>query len=380
MWRALLVPALAARSAFSQGVSAPGADGKYTISAPGIKAQFIPYGATLTNLFVKDKSGKDVDVVLGYDVLDYYAKDPGHPVYNSIPGRYVNRIGHGQYSIDNVTYHTELNDGNNTLHSGTNNWSYRTWSVTQASETSITFSISDPSNSSLNLLGRVDASVTYSVSNSTWNIKMEAVSPDRKTPLMLTQHTYFNLDAYRNPDTDKIWNHTLYLPYSGRYLVADQGALPTGQIRAALAGSINDFASQPDLPLGHATGQPGFGGNCGADGACEGYNGYWIIDGAPQTDVVATLASPFSGIRADLRTDQAGLVIYSCNWFDGTAALKKTQGLSDRHTVSRSSCVAIEAQDWVDGINHPAWNRVNAQITGPGKTYSWESSWTFSIV
>lgn len=69
---------------------APGADGKYTISAPGIKAQvrnlkvttspgreltlqqFIDYGASLTNLFVKDKMGMDVDVVLGYDNISYY--------------------------------------------------------------------------------------------------------------------------------------------------------------------------------------------------------------------------------------------------------------------------------------------------------------------
>jgi galactose mutarotase-like enzyme len=36
--------------------------------------QFIPYGATLTNLFVKDKNGEDVDVVLGYDDVDYYRK------------------------------------------------------------------------------------------------------------------------------------------------------------------------------------------------------------------------------------------------------------------------------------------------------------------
>ena len=34
--------------------------------------QFIPYGASLTNLWVKDKSGKDVDVVLGYDDAAYY--------------------------------------------------------------------------------------------------------------------------------------------------------------------------------------------------------------------------------------------------------------------------------------------------------------------
>jgi aldose 1-epimerase len=31
----------------------PDAQGRYTIEAPGIRAQFIPYGATLTNLFVK---------------------------------------------------------------------------------------------------------------------------------------------------------------------------------------------------------------------------------------------------------------------------------------------------------------------------------------
>ena len=34
--------------------------------------QFIEYGATLTNLFVKDKNGNEVDVVLGYDDPDYY--------------------------------------------------------------------------------------------------------------------------------------------------------------------------------------------------------------------------------------------------------------------------------------------------------------------
>ena len=37
-----------------------------------LTCQFIPYGATLTNLFVKDKNGKDIDVVLGYDDVSYY--------------------------------------------------------------------------------------------------------------------------------------------------------------------------------------------------------------------------------------------------------------------------------------------------------------------
>ena len=44
-----------------------------------IQWQFIPYGATLTNLFVKDKNGEDVDVVLGYDDVEYYRKHPTPP-------------------------------------------------------------------------------------------------------------------------------------------------------------------------------------------------------------------------------------------------------------------------------------------------------------
>ncbi|KAK0611426.1 galactose mutarotase-like domain-containing protein [Immersiella caudata] len=376
---AFLIAALAEVSSVL-GAPAPAADGRYTISAPGIKASFIPYGATLTNLWVKDKNGKDIDVVLGYDDVDYYPKDPGHPVYNAIPGRYANRIGKATYTIDGVVYKTQDNDGGNTLHSGTNNWSFRFWNVTAVSADSITFSIHDPSNSSLGMIGAVDSSVTYSVTNNTWNIKITASSPEAKTPVLLTQHTYFNLDAYKNPATDLIWDHNLHLPYSKRYLEADQGALPTGKILTAAPGSINDFASKPDLLFGHSRNVTGFKGNCGADGVCEGYNGYWLIENAPKDAVVLTLSSAFSGVKADLRTDQPGVVLYSCSWMDGSAILKSTQGISPAQRVVKSSCVAIEAQDYPDGINRPEWGRVEEQLLGPGEKYNWESSWTFGLV
>jgi aldose 1-epimerase len=169
--------------------------------------------------------------------------------------------------------------------------------------------------------------------------------------LMLTQHAYFNLDAYKDPATAKIWNHTLHMPYSKRYLEGDDGALPTGKILTAAPDTINDFASKAGMRLGHAQNDPKFAGNCGAGGACEGYNGYWLIDDAPKDASVLTLASAFSGIKADLRTNQVGIVIYSCNWMDGSANLKSTQGTAEHKKVERSSCVAIEPHDYVDGIN-----------------------------
>lgn len=48
---------------------------KYEISANGINASFIPYGARLTNLFVHDKNGNCQDVVVGYDEGERYLED-----------------------------------------------------------------------------------------------------------------------------------------------------------------------------------------------------------------------------------------------------------------------------------------------------------------
>jgi hypothetical protein len=52
----IVLAASAARGALAHpGSPHPDAQGRYTIQAEGIRAQFIPYAATLTNLFVKGK-------------------------------------------------------------------------------------------------------------------------------------------------------------------------------------------------------------------------------------------------------------------------------------------------------------------------------------
>jgi len=56
-------------------VSAQSPFEKYTITAPGISASFIPYGARLTNLIVNDKNGNPQDVALGYDNGKQYLTD-----------------------------------------------------------------------------------------------------------------------------------------------------------------------------------------------------------------------------------------------------------------------------------------------------------------
>lgn len=48
---------------------------KYYLSAKGINATFIPYGARLTSLFVNDKNGNPQDVAVGYDEGSRYLED-----------------------------------------------------------------------------------------------------------------------------------------------------------------------------------------------------------------------------------------------------------------------------------------------------------------
>ena len=72
-----------------------------TLTAPdnSIKANFLSYGATLKNFWVKDKRGKYRDIVLGYDDKKKYETDPSHPYFGGIVGRYANRIKNGVYLV-----------------------------------------------------------------------------------------------------------------------------------------------------------------------------------------------------------------------------------------------------------------------------------------
>lgn len=90
--------------ALAQNSSDPSVFTKYTISAPGINASFIPYGATLTSLFVPDKDGNPQDIVLGYDTGAAYLHDTetNHTYFGAVVGRYANRIKNGTFIIQYV--------------------------------------------------------------------------------------------------------------------------------------------------------------------------------------------------------------------------------------------------------------------------------------
>ena len=101
----------------------------YTLKSDAIEARIMTYGGIVQSLKVPDKNGKSVDVVLGFDSLDGYTggPKPNPAFFGALIGRYANRIANAQFTLDGKTYHTPVNDGPNTLHSGPNGFDKKVW-------------------------------------------------------------------------------------------------------------------------------------------------------------------------------------------------------------------------------------------------------------
>ena len=361
---------------------------KFTISAPGINASFIPYGARITNLFVNDRNGDPQDVVLGYDNGTAYLNDTEtvHTYFGPVVGRYANRIKNGTFTVDGITSHIPENEnaGHDTLHGGNVGYDQRNWTVVEANTSSITFSLLDQGFEGFP--GTIITYATYTVSaGPQWTSRLVSIPLDESTPIMLANHVYWNLDAFTNPSDTTILNNTLYMPYSDRYIEIDNIEVPNGTI-GIVNNTFLDFTSPKQIgtDIDNAVNACGLG--------CTGYDNAFILDrprySAPEaTDIsVLTMSSNVTGIQLDIRTNQQSLQIYTCNNIALMANIpvKQNQQHSTNGsitTVPKYGCIVIETQQWIDGINNPQWGQDQYQIytvdSGPAVVFA---QYDFSII
>lgn len=357
----------------------------YTIKADNITATLIPYGARLTSLLVPDRHGKVQDVVVGYDDPKYYLHDSetNRTFFGAVVGRYANRIKNGTFSIDGHEYHIPENEhgGLDTLHGGFVGYDMRNWTVTSHTDSAITFTLFDKGFE--NFPGDVISHAIYSVSTkkSAENPKglpqlttqLVSMALTEKTPIMLANHVYWNLNAFKNPT---ILNDTsLQMPLSERFVAGDGILIPTGEISdvdTAFDGAL-DF-TEPKLigkDIDKTTGLCGTG--------CTGYDTCWIVDRpaayAAENSVVPVVrvASDKTGISLEIATNQAAMQVYTCNGQNGSIPTKDSQAKRNKADdgdagapyIEQYGCIVFETEDWIDGINNPQWGRRQYQIAGP---------------
>ncbi|KAJ8481383.1 hypothetical protein ONZ51_g6041 [Trametes cubensis] len=347
-----------------------------TLTAPdgSITAKFVSFGATMTELWVKDRDGNARDIILGYDDNTKLLTDPAHPVFNPIVGRYANRIKNGTFSIPisadpppdgpNV-YHIPTNDhdGQDTLHGGIYGWDRRNWTIVQKSKTSVTYLHIDDADEGFP--GTVTAYATHSVENGGVLHTQVHASATEKTPIMLTQHIYWNLDAFQG--SENILQHQLHVDGS-RVVAVDGDAIPTGPF-IDVEGTAYDFRTAQ--PIGARWNETV--GLCGP--GCQGYDNCWIYDKSEEEVPGLTLWSDLSGIRLDVTTNNPAVQVYTAYWLD-TPRKQVHGGPSLNYT--KWSAVAIEQEGYIDAINTPEWDV--DQIYYPGRDFHWDTKYKFSTV
>jgi aldose 1-epimerase len=151
------------------------------------------------------------------------------------------------------------------------------------------------------------ATVTYSIVNDALVIDYKAVA-DKKTPIGLTNHSYFNLDGFGGD----IKNHKLKI-FAKTYTEADKEIVPTGN-HPELAGSLFDFTELRRIGDGIDAGLSGYDHNFVL--TPEIYESYLGKD----LGLAAIVEN--ESLRLSVYTDQPGIQLYSGNGLAGNADFK----------------------------------------------------------
>ena len=305
----------------------------------GFAVTITNYGGAVVSLKAPDRNGRFGNVVLGFETLDEYVRNPRY--FGGLIGRHANRIDHGKFSLNGTEYQLTQNNGVNHLHGGFRGFDKRIWEAkTEDSVLQLEYLSADNEEG---YPGNLRASVAYTLSENTIEIDYEATT-DRDTIVSLTNHSYFNLAGGGD-----ILSHELMLNADSFTPVSDD-LIPTGEIKS-VENTPMDFRNS--RPIEHG-----------------GYDHNFVLndyDGSLR--LAARLYEPTSGRVLEILTTAPGIQFYSGNFLDGS--------LIGRGGVpyEQYAGLCLEPQHFPDAPNHANFPSTTLR---PGETYSHNSVYRFS--
>jgi aldose 1-epimerase len=321
----------------------------------GVVAEITDYGAILVNLFLPDKNGGKVDVVLGFDKEEDYHKNADF--FGAVIGPSANRVDNASFEIDGVKYQLAVNDGTNNLHSDYDKgYHKRMWNAkVDDKNNKVIFSLEDE-DGSMGFPGNKKVQISYSLSEDN-ALKLEYyVTSDKNTLINMTNHTYFNLAGH---NSGNIENHVLQINAS-KYTPVFERLIPTGEF-VPVEGTVFDFRKPKrvgqDIEADEI--QLKYGQGYDHDFVIDGYNGEIIK--------VAEVSELTSGRRLEVYTNQPALQFYAGN------CVKPQKGKGGASYGKRSG-LCLETQAIPNSINQKGFNNV---VYGPDRPYSTTTIYKF---
>lgn len=309
----------------------------YTLSNDnGVSASFTDLGGTWVTMYVPDRDGKLVDVVLGYDSVEAYLENPPH--FGAPIGRNANRIAGARFTLNGKEYRLAANDGTNNLHSAPDLYHSRLWEAeTEEGDlgTTVRFSLFSHDGDQ-GYPGNADITVSYTLTPDDSLVIAYHMVSDSDTVANFTNHTYFNLDGQ---DGGNAMGQSVWID-ADAYTAADAGSIPTGEI-VPVAGTPMDFTVMKEIGRD-------------IDAAYEalilgrGYDHNWILNHAPgETALSAAAESGKTGIRMEVCTDLPGMQFYTGNFLGKGPAGKNGMIYAPRYGY------CFETQYYPNAVNMP---------------------------
>ena len=322
----------------------------------GISISVLNIGGVISKLCVPDRDGVTRDIVLGYhSYMDYI---DNNYFIGCIVGRYCNRIQHGQFSVDGVDYKLDRNLGDHHLHGGNDAFHNRYWQmhpIVNDDEVGVTLSLHSPDRDQ-GYPGDLSVTVTYLLT-ATGSLQIAYnASTNKKTPIGLTQHTYFNLNGVHS----KISNHDLQI-FTDDILEVDTDLIPTGKITKV--DTEFDFTTKRNIGQMLSNGKVKMRHTKGYD-HCYSFR----QNTDRKLNLMAQLSSKDTGIVINMHSTECGLQLYTGNHLSSVAG-------KNNHTYNQYDGLCLEAQPYPDSPNKPEFPNV---ILQPGETYQSLTELVFS--
>lgn len=293
----------------------------------GLIAKVTNYGTLITELHVPDRRGQLADVVLGFDNLKQYLKNPHY--FGCTVGRYANRIANGRFTLEGRTYKLPINNGPNSLHGGTKGFDKVLWKATPLKGAAVKFSYVSRDGEQ-GYPGTVTATVIITLTDDNELAIDYFARTTKLTHVNLTNHSYFNLAGRGD-----IKSHQLTLE-SDFYTPVNEALIPTGEI-LRVAGTPFDFTCPTAIGSRFRV----------LGGKPQGYDHNYILrSGGRSLALAARVAEPKSGRVMEVLTTEPGIQLYTANFLDGTLTGK------NGWAYPMHSAFCLEAQHYPDSPNN----------------------------
>jgi|KBSMisStaDraftv2_1062788.scaffolds.fasta_scaffold263055_1 aldose 1-epimerase len=330
---------------------------RFTLTnSSGMQVQAITWGAIITSIRVPDRNGKIDDVVLGYDTLDPYVRNPSY--FGAIVGRYANRIANGKFTLDGKEYTLATNNRPNHLHGGTKGFDKQVWDAKvgdAAREASVSFTYRSIDGEE-GYPGTVNTVVSYTLTDKNELIVEYRATTDKATPFNPSQHSYFNLTGASRDVLD----HEVAI-FADRYTPTDTTLIPTGEL-ASVGGTPFDFRKPTTIGARINDSNPQLR-------QASGYDHNYIINrqGAGLVPA-ARVVEPTTGRTLEVSTTEPGMQFYTANTLNAVGKAGRT--------YQKYYAFCLETEHYPDSPNKPQFP---SSIILPGTEFTSKSVYTFSV-